>query len=1194
MASKDGGQVGRESYKTFVTRWVLDGDNGNIGDGNQGHGHGNAPDFEPGMSYESNDNLPLIEDGDHKRSGSKHRRRRRESPGQEGLHKSGSRHRSRSSLHHSGRQHSKRKHRRPADVKPGIKVDTNFSLHKGSTPRQMYPKGQPAATGSPTLEKQSLWSRAKSLRRIGKGSEDLQESQSKARPRDVRRLNSSGGRDEDDSSGKRHGRDRSASSPKASAVPERFTHMLTPSEVNSSGISPSDRSIVFGLSVPVSQPERQQTFLAPSQEPPDTPTIIITPAHQQTEWSYDQKGWQMPHQPRPASSIYSRATNYFPQSAITPGSTPPVPPLPLNFQGSKPSRQDEATTRTAPEANGNPSNFNGGGQRNPARDSTMTAFEEDDDTVYREQTMSCSTIFESDLSPQATTDTSIGAGIQQLTIDTSVPTPRRSKGWWNVITTPFEARNSSRWPQHGSNSPEEPPVLPTLPSTVYSNEATMRRLERAPTIDTNHPPVRSAFSASTVTTMHTPWSPESHEKVFSPYDRISSIPPVPPLAVISEKSEVSVDSAGTSKTATVDAAEYLLGRKLADEGQDASNVNTEQIDRSTVFPGGFTNTTSRHVETPVQQNPHPLALNGSTPSNTPNRTTEPQRAANTPPVTAQAWHQNHSPSQTLIPGPVHERLIERSVDRVFVSNTTTVQQAAPANPPAYTQNPLPPPPQTQHAMQENAASFEAPPRRSHSGGSKSQKRHKKKPSFFAMLFGEEKHRKRHKKHKHSKKKEKRRRNRLCIMCCCCFSFLVFIILGLVLGLTLSKRKQSSNPPLSTSTDPAVQTVPTDTQWLNLTGYPPIPTGISSVAQPDAVSEISGCVQPATVWSCALPKEQQSSIAPNKPDQPNFRLEITFNGSSKSTRNARSESNAASAGAFMKSQLLNARADSSFTPSPSPPSTEDQEFLGNTTDKNSLPFNGEDTPFFITFSSPTKTTSSSKVKRASASAAADNGFSNITSLIPSPAVNSDGTAAAATLLPLPSSQPLRLFNRGQPDEHYGFYTYFDRSIFLKDINGTSNSFGGNPADLNGGSSFDSATMRCTWAQTRFLVQIWTKSQSSKPLLSSATSSSSSATASSTAFVRPGTFPYPVTITMDRHGGDIEKKMIFCYGMDTKGKVVSSEKTFILEDRGFGGILVNPSKGPFSGMKVHESDGGPGGIDGGSGGCQCQWQNWVQDS
>lgn len=431
------------------------------------------------------------------------------------------------------------------------------------------------------------------------------------------------------------------------------------------------------------------------------------------------------------------------------------------------------------------------------------------------------------------------------------------------------------------------------------------------------------------------------------------------------------------------------------------------------------------------------------------------------------------------------------------------------------------------------------------------------------------------------------------------ALICMIILILILCLTLTRKGDK---------------LPVQSQWLNITGYPPMPIGISTIAQPDAAKEVSGCVQPETMWSCALPKMQQQDISPNAPDQPNFRVEIRFqngtnatasNGTSSVKRSAKIH--VVSARRLFHRSILQVRSafDSAlFTPSPSPPSREEQAFLGNTTDDNHEPMDGEFTPFFMSFHSPTKLASSRLVQRQSKRATnTTDPFPDLSKEIPAPETNPDGTAASANLLPLPSAQPLRLYDRGLPTEHLGFYIYYDRSIFLKStspINGSDNGDGAVPDDKNGGADEAAASVRCTWAQTRFLVQIWTSKGGSAPLLPGngtspssprvAENSTSLSNSSANNFDRPGSFPYPITVTLDRHGGDVKTKAVYCYGLDEREKPVSSEKKLQVEDRAFGGKLVNASGGPFNEVNVTLAQGGPGGIDGGSGGCSCKWQNW----
>lgn len=414
------------------------------------------------------------------------------------------------------------------------------------------------------------------------------------------------------------------------------------------------------------------------------------------------------------------------------------------------------------------------------------------------------------------------------------------------------------------------------------------------------------------------------------------------------------------------------------------------------------------------------------------------------------------------------------------------------------------------------------------------------------------------------------------------SLIALIILIVVLILTFTLHRS----------DAAVQT-----SFLNITGFPPIPTGIATIAQPNAAIEDPRCVAPNTLWSCAVPKEQQPSITPNAPDQPNFRVEIRFQNDSSILNSTnivkgRSVSNAVGASYFVRSQIIQAKdafTSSLFSPSPAPPNREEQIFLGNTTDNNTAPFQGEATPFFISFL-PTTAINSKR-----ALFLRDNGdpFPNITSKIPPPSSNSDGTAASANLVPFPTAQPLMLYNRGRSDEHYGFYTFFDRSIFLK-ARDLLNSTGPDiPDNADGGSTKSAANVRCTWAQTRFLVQIWTNAGNALKLMKYANASATSSISSATNFVQPGSFPYPISITLDRHGGAINEKMIYCYGMDETSRIISTAKQIHLENRKIGGQgLVNPGGALFGGsVNISLADGGPGGIDGGFGGCRCQWRNWV---
>jgi hypothetical protein len=405
----------------------------------------------------------------------------------------------------------------------------------------------------------------------------------------------------------------------------------------------------------------------------------------------------------------------------------------------------------------------------------------------------------------------------------------------------------------------------------------------------------------------------------------------------------------------------------------------------------------------------------------------------------------------------------------------------------------------------------------------------------------------------------------------------------------------------------------------------MPTGISTIARPDAAVENSGCVGLDTLWSCAVPKEDQASIVPNDPDQPNFRIEISFrNGTvpanetnvvSSSTQSRRSISNN---DGILRPRQNDPFTNEIFTPNPAAPPIAEQVFLGNTTDHITFPFDGEATPFFITFLPTTPvlpaafdstSTTGSRFRRRQTS----NSPNDITSGVPAPDIDGDGTAAPANILPdapLPYSQPVRLYNRGQSTEHYGFYSYFDKAIFLTNTTVVANGASGPSQDQNGGSTKAHANWRCTFSQTRFLVRIWTNAGFGAALInggptvfpSGSGRTLTEAESNSTAidFTPPGSFPYPISITLDRHGGDMSKKGAYCYKMDPSGNgsiILDSESPQVVaENRGAGGLAVNPTPSKLTFANGGNAGGSgfnasAGGVDGGTGGCSCEWRNWL---
>ncbi|KAL9605048.1 MAG: hypothetical protein Q9179_001644 [Wetmoreana sp. 5 TL-2023] len=1069
-------------------------------------------------------------------------------------------------------------------------------------------------------------------------------------------------------------------------------------------LSPSDRPIVIGISVPsdrldqhtispnvgptpVSISNRQYTR---DRRPSEAPTIVVMPAKIDAPWSADLHDQREPTRRRPPSSLYSRATNAWrtPKQAV-------IPPMPPARRKSLPlldnlDHEHTPSTRLL---------------------STCTVFDEDKDETTSNRP--CSGESQLRILRRSSTD--------------SIATRHRSQGWWNHIVSPFFPKpgaapwiSGSRDTEPVPDLPELAPITPLTNSRQPSHKQTRSRRSSSghTSIRTDSSPIEVERRSADITMLHSPFhersrGPENPESDLSGWleglgtaaeyyhacrhDQISAtpyfecqnhvciprrignfLPPQDPQEQPGDFPGIignirSIQAPKLPKHTGGDDFQQTPANRFSAAFKEAvspkSTAKERPLSETTVIEDvDATPVVQEAQAAPVVRAPAPVPA-ARPPSSEPIAETGPSRtfpkrsllarngSKQTPPAassmspahptSSKERSQVTEPAQTDPPEPEPPK-VEKPAKR-FVAvmppdhpsvtrlpprpteASPSIQQAEPngahtnavtseqpprnMDPPLNSRpNPVPAtvinhyhyhPCQAARSDQISIADMEPPPRPTWISKELTEFQEKEKvqsanpgqrnrgcpPRLMVSL---------------SRGKLKTKKQKW-LLFGITSALVLMIILVLLLAMLLSRKGDHME---------------VQSQWLNLTGFPPMPTGVSTIIQPDPVQEISGCIHPATLWSCAVPKEQQASIAPNAPDQPNFRVEIRFqnssiaqgSGSNESGLQSRSEShvgNAVAAGTIIRDRILRARDFTSklFSPSPSPPSREDQIFLGNTTDKNQQPFDGVATPFFISFINPEKLPSLRMNRRASASEATNatvnstDPFPNLASVIPPPSKEADGTASPALLTPYVSAQPLRLYDRNMETEHYGFYTYFDRSIFLKStalLNFTNASPSEIPDDENGGADEKAARVRCTWAQTRFLVQIWTrKGDNSAPLLRSSNSSTDSSPhsrpqnltmSSANNFTRPGSFPYPISITLDRHGGDIKEKMVYCYGIDQQEHVISDEKQIQLEDRAFGGALVNPAQGPFGEVKVSGDDGGPGGIDGGNGGCGCRWENF----
>ncbi|KAH6670714.1 hypothetical protein B0J14DRAFT_545256 [Halenospora varia] len=977
---------------------------------------------------------------------------------------------------------------------------------------------------------------------------------------------------------------------------------LAPSPLDPrSALSPNDRPIVIGLSIPQSDVSIHSVSpqTATSLHVPETPTIIITPAKEGSVWSPFDEGSDFGNNARATSSIYSREVAS--QERFTSRDAPPVPAVPSSALKEEQQRQQALKSCFSPDSD----------------DGTTWDATQDSPNDYTSRVMSSYTVFEEDESPviaRKARGLSVSVQPGRHASVSTVATNRRSRGWWNYITTPFLTRSNTF--ANRSPSDENPPALPSLAiaATKAQDEARDQKLwekqfspltpETSTTIQSDSWWNVDSKSPANAGTKH-----KVQASTATVPFMLSEVHEEPRLSNISDHSHSGPD-------------DVSRGQQPASPASPASNVRAVPI----MFEGDApTNMQSNnpYVQPQPHAQPQQQDLNNASSSPPPptiiHQVSQPAQVIvnrpsfDAPPPPPYSPAPSRQPRYRAVFPPGHELNVQQDASRAQQPASpgpiTPGMQQAMASSGAIPMSNVPLTPADRAPINLTAgrgpinlnSSYpqELPPRQNralfttdyiHNSSDKARKieakrrRHEKEDAVARKAGGWWRGRGCIPKSGcYGRKGAEGRKKRRCYIALI-IAFLLLIALIVALATTLTRKPNTNIGP---------------SQWLNLTGFPPIFAGLSTIAAPINTVANTGCVVPATQWSCDLPKELQASAAPNPSNQPNFLMNIQWDNSSETNATFRNVTgnpkfptravggNPVSAGQFIKSLLRRAAGIVTFVPSPAPPTFAEGNFLGNTTDGivSSLKA-GEPTPFYITF----LPTSNSSISRRSLieRQTADNSsslFPNTSSIIPAPSILADGTAAGTNLLPLPVQQPIRLYDRGLPTEHYGFYSYYDRSIFLKSLdsfNGTEIVNTEVPEDQHGGASKGAAQFRCTWTQTRFLVQMWTRMNSTARLLNGTHTSKNPATD----FSQPGSFPYPITVTVDRHGGDATLKMLYCYPITAKGTIVPGTGKIMPEAKGFGGTIINPSADLF----FNASNPSLGGFDGGTGGCKCQWNNF----
>ncbi|KAJ4144983.1 hypothetical protein LMH87_003848 [Akanthomyces muscarius] len=420
-------------------------------------------------------------------------------------------------------------------------------------------------------------------------------------------------------------------------------------------------------------------------------------------------------------------------------------------------------------------------------------------------------------------------------------------------------------------------------------------------------------------------------------------------------------------------------------------------------------------------------------------------------------------------------------------------------------------------------------------------------------------------------REGRKKRRICL--CICSAIIALLILIIVLAVVLTRPHVKHEMP---------------SIWVNLTDFPPMPTGVLTVAGGDNTVAKSVCTEPTTLWSCSLPKDDQKSAAPYKPNQPTVIMQIQWDNSTgqswKVPNGAAPPSVSRRTSGFVAKAraLVQARASAEFKPDPPAPNFKDMWFMGETTDKIvSDEKAGEPAPFYISILKSMNDTVGNPTLQRRDDHTNRIGNVSLADLLPHPDLASDGAPIPAVMLPNPVQQPVRLYDRGLDTEHYGFYTHFKRTIFLKSVTTHNSTADTNiPLDEDGGCRKSEANFLTTWGETRMLVRIWTRK------LATNTSSlvhpdSSPGIGGVKELRRPGTMPWPVTITLDTHGGDPKKKLVWETPIDDRQHLAVDQSKLLVNNMDVGGTWINPRG---------TGDAKYGGFDGGTGGCKCEWVNW----
>lgn len=351
-------------------------------------------------------------------------------------------------------------------------------------------------------------------------------------------------------------------------------------------------------------------------------------------------------------------------------------------------------------------------------------------------------------------------------------------------------------------------------------------------------------------------------------------------------------------------------------------------------------------------------------------------------------------------------------------------------------------------------------------------------------------------------KQTKKRRRRCLLV---IGLVVIALVAIITGVTVGVAKKKAGVRRAERSSLSSPEAEAETEAADWGGLPPIPLGTVLVRPFVAAELLTTCAAPPQLWSCSLPPDTKfpATTAINSGARvPEFRFTIK----------RRRPSQGGPESAWM----------------PVPASVPNATDYASVASVDGVADAGQDTELYISL----------------ATVASDSGGSGGGGSTGAEAALRESPQATGGVMVRPEShmlpsalmnQPLRLFNRGRDNEHYGFHVYFDKTVqFANNTSGDNGSSGPRGARDTGGVSAAESQYRIRWVNTRFRVAIFTSKGGGRKVQTASASEAD----------------HPVDIWEDRADGlqGRDGRVIMALPLDKDG--VPGRPTGIVEKHGIG--------------------------------------------